>query len=386
VTAQALLYLERPEDARGGLHPVLGRPVAFRTIVAALRAGARRVGVPPVFRGTAVERAVRASPTARDAVVWLADDTPPWSGPVLLLPATLLATPAALAAVLATERTATPGAPHESASPIATIDAAALAGLWRPLREGAPLGTALAPALHATGTARSAAGADLVRVTEAEGAARGEALLYRSLGSPQDTWLDRRVHRRLSRPLSAAAVAAGITPNQLSLAALLVGLAAIWCLWRPTLAWAALGLAGYLASVVLDHADGEVARLTLAESKLGEWVDLAVDTVVNAGLVLAIGDTAALAGGPAWLGPLAAAGVVASAVAVKLRPPAPGAPAGGAARRVLDGLGNRDGVYLILLVFVALVAWAPAWLPALLVVVASGCHAFWVGRLALALR
>lgn len=386
MTAQALLYLERPEDARGGLEPVLGRPVAFRTIVAALRAGARRVGVPPVFRGTAVERAVRASPTARDAVVWLADDTPPWSGPVLLLPATLLATPAALAAVLASERTATPADPHAPASPVATVDAAALAGLWRPLRAGAPLGAALAPALHAAGTARSADG-DLVRVIGAEGAARGEALLYRSLGSPQDTWLDRRVHRRLSRPLSAAAVAAGITPNQLSLAALLVGLAAIWCLWRPTLAWAALGLAGYLASVVLDHADGEVARLTLAESKLGEWVDLAVDTVVNAGLVLAIGDTAAaLASSPAWLGPLAAAGVVASAVAVKLRPPAPGAPAGGAARRVLDGLGNRDGVYLILLAFVALVAWAPAWLPALLVVVASGCHAFWVGRLALALR
>jgi hypothetical protein len=49
---------------------------------------------------------------------------------------------------------------------------------------------------------------------------------------------------------------------------------------------------------------------------------------------------------------------------------------------LLDALSNRDGFYAMLGLFVAgLVAWPPA-LPALMLVVAAGSHAFWLGRLA----
>jgi len=54
--------------------------------------------------------------------------------------------------------------------------------------------------------------------------------------------------------------------------------------------------------------------------------------------------------------------------------------------RALTRLGNRNGFYVLLLLFLALVALAPAALPALLLVAAVGAHAYWVGHLALRLR
>src|SRR5688572_31579156 len=54
--------------------------------------------------------------------------------------------------------------------------------------------------------------------------------LFRS-GSAIDTRLDRALHRRLSRPVTRAAIALGITPNQISVTSLLVGLAAACCFW-----------------------------------------------------------------------------------------------------------------------------------------------------------
>ena len=54
--------------------------------------------------------------------------------------------------------------------------------------------------------------------------------------------------------------------------------------------------------------------------------------------------------------------------------------------RTLARLGNRNGFYVLLLMFLALLALAPAALPALLLVAAVGAHTYWVGHLALRLR
>jgi hypothetical protein len=85
----------------------------------------------------------------------------------------------------------------------------------------------------------------------------------------KDVWLDRMLHRRLSRPLCAGAVRIGIAPNAVTVASLLVGLGAAWGVALGSVAGAWLGLALYLAAVVLDHADGEVARATGTASRLG---------------------------------------------------------------------------------------------------------------------
>jgi phosphatidylglycerophosphate synthase len=184
------------------------------------------------------------------------------------------------------------------------------------------------------------------------------------------------VHRRLSRPLTRAAVALGIGPNPISVASGVLGLAAAAAFAGGGAGAAVAGLALYLTAVVLDHSDGEVARLTLTESAVGEWLDIAVDTVVHAALVLALGVAAArLTGDGLAAGIAAAAGVVISAAVGKLWPPAT-APR----RDLLDRLSSRDGFYAMLLLFLALRLGAPGWLPALLGVVAAGTHAYWVAR------
>src|SRR5204863_2804418 len=160
-----------------------------------------------------------------------------------------------------------------------------------------------------------------VLARDARGVAEAEARLYAALGSPIDTRLDVVLHRRLSFHVTRAAVWLGVTPNAISVASFLVGLVAVWCFWRASQASALAGLLVYVAAVVLDHADGEVARLTLAESRLGEWLDILVDTIVHAALVIAMGLTAQrIAGGGAILGIVGALGIIASATVAKLWP------------------------------------------------------------------
>jgi phosphatidylglycerophosphate synthase len=199
------------------------------------------------------------------------------------------------------------------------------------------------------------------------------------LGSPIDTRLDTLFHRRLSRPLTRLALALGLTANQVSLASLLVGLLAVWGFWHATPGSALAGLVLYAVAVVLDHSDGEVARLTLSESRLGEWLDLTSDTVIHALLVLAMGVTAQAGAGRAGigLGALAASGVVVSAIVAKTSPRSAAGGVGG----LLDALGNRDGFYAMLVIFILALTVAPALLPILMIVVAAGSHAYWLTRL-----
>jgi phosphatidylglycerophosphate synthase len=345
--------------------------------MAAVRAGIRRVGVPAIFRGTALERAIVRTPAARAAAVWLAaGPAPARAEPLILLPAAALVPPAAVAAVAGGPPAALAG---DSGPPLVAAGAGLVATLWTALARGEPVGAVLEGAARAGGLRPGARTAGVLHVASVDAKRRAEALLDASLASPLDTRLDSVLHRRASRQVSRLAVAWGITPNQLTLASLAIGVAAAWCFARPAPAGALVGLVLYGVSVILDHADGEVARLTLAESKVGEWLDVVADTVVHALVVLAVGLAAGSVAGPGavLLGAVAATGVPASALLAKLWPP-PAASLGG----LLQGLSNRNGFYAMLAGFIVVRALAPAALPAFLLLVALGLHGFWVGALA----
>ena len=70
---RAALYFSVPDDLSAAHAVVAHRPLAFRAIAAAVRAGVRRVYVPDTLRDTAIGAAVEASPRARATVVWLKD-------------------------------------------------------------------------------------------------------------------------------------------------------------------------------------------------------------------------------------------------------------------------------------------------------------------------
>ncbi|HEV8474337.1 MAG TPA: CDP-alcohol phosphatidyltransferase family protein, partial [Methylomirabilota bacterium] len=369
---RAVLYFATPADFTSATTPVAGRPLAFRAIAAAIRAGARRVGVPGRLRSTDVGAAVTASPRARAAVVWLEPGAPPEPGSVLLVPAAAAIPPAALATLLDVGPGAVLGCSRVNGAPALVVDAALAADLAAALAAGAAIGDDLDRALKGRETTTVPDGW-CVRVRDARDAAEVRARLHADLGSAIDTRLDVALHRRLSRPITRAAVALGVTPNMVSVASLLVGLAATWCFWRAEAGSALAGLILYIAAVTLDHADGEVARLTLTESRLGEWLDVAVDNVVHALIVLAMGVTSqAVAGAGGWLGVVGLVGILGSAVVAKAWPATGAVGVGGR----LEDLGSRDGFYAMLVLFIAARALAPALLPWLMVVVAVGSNAY----------
>lgn len=378
MSPSAALYLASPGDAGPALARLAGRPLAFRAVLAAIRAGCPRVYVPALFRHGPLERAVATSPSARAAVVWLEAGAVPPEGSVLVLPAAALIPEESLRALLAAPPTAVLAAARDSGVPAVVAGAALGRALWPSIVAARPLGDTLMRALKDEPRTTVVEGGWCERVTSSRGRAEAQARLDAALGSPIDTRLDVLFHRRLSRPLSRLAVRWEITPNQVTLLSLAVGLAAAWCFGQPAPAWALAGLALYALAVVLDHVDGEVARLALAESSFGANLDVAVDTIIHTLLVIVMGFTAEhVAGaGAALTGLVAALGVVASALLTRTSPPAAGGMAG-----ILTALGNRDGFYALLALFVVGLAVLPSALPVLMLVVAAGAHAFWLGRL-----
>ena len=376
----AALYLASPEDAQDARLDVAGLPIAFRALMSALDAGCPFVAVPAVYRGTDVDQAIGRSARALAHTVWLDGDIgEARQERMILLPATVVLPPAALRALLEVRPVAVLAASPPEA-PVVLADGPLLAAVDPREAASLPSGDILRRALAAGRESVVHAGWCL-RATSPDTRKDAERRLYADLGSVIDTRLDRLVHRPVSRHLTRVAVALGLSPNLISLVNLALGLLAVSCLAKATVGTTLLGIVIYFASAVLDHVDGEVARLTYAESKLGEWLDVTVDNVVHSLVAVAMGMAAEqVAGTGLVLGVAMAIGFALSGLAAKMSGNGAGVP------RALTRLGNRNGFYVLLLAFLALLALAPAALPALLLVAAVGAHAYWIGHLALHLR
>ena len=345
----AVLYLPADGDLPAASLHVAGRPLVFRAVVAIVRAGGERVHVPGALREV-LTPALADSPTALRAVAWMdAGGGPPVEG-ALVVPVT--APPPAL--TLALLGSATPTAviePSRPRVPVAAVPRSLLGDVWPSLCRGVPVGDRLDALLKSA--PRTAVRAEPgAHVRDAASVRTAEDALFAGLGSVVDSPLDTAVHRRLSRYISRFAVARGIPPNPITIASLLVGLGAAVAFLAATPVAALVGLFLYLAAVVLDHADGEVARLTLTESKTGAWLDIVADTVVHVAVVLALGAaTYATTGRGLAIGVVAAMGVIASATTWFRWPVAnTGEDHVGT---FLQNLGSRDGFYLMLLIFLA---------------------------------
>lgn len=96
---------------------------------------------------------------------------------------------------------------------------------------------------------------------------------------------DARLARRLVWPLKDSRV----TPNQLTTVRLAVGLASAMAFSPGTYGWTNVGALLLILSNFLDHADGELARLTGKTSRFGHIYDLTSDAAVTILLFAAIG-------------------------------------------------------------------------------------------------
>lgn len=122
----------------------------------------------------------------------------------------------------------------------------------------------------------------------------------------------------LARPLSLVFVALRVSPNQVTVLSLLTSLAGTALVATGDHARATLGAGLVFLGLVLDHADGQVARRTGRSSLWGMYLDAVFDRIVEVCLFLAV-LAAALRGEVTWdregwtLVPLSDAGLAALA-------------------------------------------------------------------------
>ncbi len=128
--------------------------------------------------------------------------------------------------------------------------------------------------------------------------------MNKSFEGPVDALINWRFSMRITRVLSHRSLA--VTPNHITIVAILVGLLASYLASRGT--WLTFAIAGVLLELnsILDSCDGELARLRYQYSKLGQWLDNLGDDIVDNTFFIAIGY--ALGGIWLWLGIAAAAG------------------------------------------------------------------------------
>jgi phosphatidylglycerophosphate synthase len=137
--------------------------------------------------------------------------------------------------------------------------------------------------------------------------------LPKSFQGPADALVNQHLSLRMTRLLCRTPV----TPNQVTLLALAVGLAGAALLAGG--GRAAIAIAGALIFLqnVLDSCDGELARLRFQFSALGQWLDNIADDLVDAALMAGLGIAAG--GFWRWLGLAAAAARLLTQLALYLQ-------------------------------------------------------------------
>jgi phosphatidylglycerophosphate synthase len=97
--------------------------------------------------------------------------------------------------------------------------------------------------------------------------------------APMARWVDRRISWRISYWLAAHT---RVTPNMVTVANTMFGLACAWMFAVPNY-WARLCAAiFFLISITIDGVDGELARLKMVESEFGGALDVVTDNIVHA--------------------------------------------------------------------------------------------------------
>jgi phosphatidylglycerophosphate synthase len=119
--------------------------------------------------------------------------------------------------------------------------------------------------------------------------ARIEQALLLGLENARDGYIDRLLHRRLSRPITRRLLSTAVTPNAVTFVGLALGIASGLALGVASPLVTVLAVVGLVLSGALDCVDGELARIRFAESKLGHVLDVTGDTLVHAALLLGIG-------------------------------------------------------------------------------------------------
>jgi len=357
--SEALAPTADAARGRGGDPVILGLSLVQRTALAAQRAGYARVFL--------LGGGDRKAP----GITLVAD----WTGLAASLssaaPASLIVAPSAILAEgdwlerLASVRTEPAGwgtIPNRivmlpAASVADAVDALDRDGAARDLGEvEARLASRFGP------PARILAAIDPMIVETLADVGAAERRLLKSLVKDTDGFMARHVERPISLQISRRLARTGITPNQMSLISIAVGICGgpFFLSSRPLMQ--TIGALLFLAHSILDGCDGELARLKFQQSRWGGILDFWGDNVVHTVIFACMGVGWSLSADSAWplaLGAGAVLGTLGSAGFVYWRlmrskdgddtlftsvSDAPERPL----TRLLDSASRRDFIYLVI--------------------------------------
>lgn len=210
-------------------------------------------------------------------------------------------------------------------------------------------------------------------------AAEASKRLWASLRSSSDGLVDRHFNRPVGRLLFSKPLAlTPVTPNQISIASIVIGLWGAYALSLGTSSQVILGALLFQLSAMIDCVDGDIARILYKESPLGKWLDLGGDQVVHAGIFagIALGhwrqhDDALIL----WLGGSTLVGAFVSFLVVLRGLLTPRLSRDPRLQQFIDGATSRDfSVLVLILACLGHVGWF-LWASAI------GSHVFWITAL-----
>ena len=179
----------------------------------------------------------------------------------------------------------------------------------------------------------------------------------------RDGYLAVLFDRHLSRAITRRLLPWPVTPNQVTVISIVVGLAGALGLATVSYAGRLVGVLALFASSVLDGVDGELARARLEQSRFGARLDLAGDYTIHVATFLALGIGLARQGLPAaglWAAGTLAVGVAAAMAVVHalvIQPGLSGHRGPGrhatSVETVVEKIASRDYTYLLLVAALA---------------------------------
>jgi CDP-L-myo-inositol myo-inositolphosphotransferase len=140
---------------------------------------------------------------------------------------------------------------------------------------------------------RSLAEREQVRIVDIEGdfwldvdtketLALADTLLFQQLTKPEDGVLAKRLNRPISLWVTRLLAQTPVTPNQITMGLLVLGMMAAVLFAQGDPVFMILGALLFQAQSTLDGCDGELARLKFQESRLGGILDVVTDGLVTA--------------------------------------------------------------------------------------------------------
>ncbi|HJP17303.1 MAG TPA: CDP-alcohol phosphatidyltransferase family protein [Nitrospinota bacterium] len=116
-----------------------------------------------------------------------------------------------------------------------------------------------------------------------------EKSLYHGLIKETDGFMARHFNRKISLAITRQLINTSLTPNQMSLISIGIGLIGALLLSFPIISLQVFGALLFLLHSITDGCDGELARLKYMESRWGGLLDYWGDNIVHAAVFLGIG-------------------------------------------------------------------------------------------------